>query len=86
MPKITELYAYVVPDKDEDDEGVPALLGSDKMYYPLMGADFKRAESLLRWAQQVANETGKTLKLVRSTGLEVIKTIEPEEVGNGSSD
>lgn len=78
MPKITELYAYVIADADEDDEGVPAFLGPESMYYPLMGADMSRAVALREMAQRMANTAGKPIKLMRSTGLELVETIEPE--------
>lgn len=84
MPRITELYAYVIPDADEDDEGVPATVGSDGMFYPLMGADLERAESLKDTAQKIADAAGKTVRLVRSTGLETVCVIEPQqEESNG---
>lgn len=76
MPKITELYAYVVADKDEDDEGVPGF-SSGGWLLPMMGADRERAESLRFIAEKMSNDSGKTIKLVRSTALEVVETIEP---------
>jgi hypothetical protein len=78
MPKITELYAYVCADKDEDDEGVPALHTPSGLVVPLMGADSDRAQSMREHAQEVANMTRKPVKLVRSTVLEVVDTILPE--------
>lgn len=76
MPKITELFAYVMADADSDDEGIPAAL-SDSVWYPLMGADRGRMEKVQHLAQTLADAQGKTIKLVRSTGLEVVETVKP---------
>jgi len=76
MPRITELYAYVIADTDEDDEGVPGF-SSGEWLLPMMGADLERAASLQFIAEKMANDLGKPIKLVRSTGLEVVETIEP---------
>lgn len=77
MPRIVELYAYVVADADEDDEGVPAFVGLDGSWMPMMGADMERAEQLRSRAQFWATESGKPIKLIRSTGIEVVEVIEP---------
>lgn len=76
MPKITELYAYVVEDTGPGDEGVPAFMAGN-MPMPMMGADMERAKELRARAQAVADMYGKPLKLIRSTGIEVVETIEP---------
>lgn len=76
MPKITELFAYVMADADSDDEGIPAAL-SGNVWYSLMGADQKRMETFQRLAQTLADAQGKSIKLVRSTGLEVVETVKP---------
>lgn len=78
MPRVTELYAYVVADTGPDDEGVPAFLDTATgAWMPMMGADRERAESLRPLAARYATIMGKTFKLVRATGLEVVETIEP---------
>ena len=77
MPKITELYAYVVADSGPDDEGVPAFMAGDT-YMPMMGADMERAEQLRGRVQALADVYGKSVKLIRSTGIEVVETIEPQ--------
>lgn len=75
---ITELYAWVCIDKD-GEEGVPsARVGS--WILPLMGADLDRAQLLRKYAQDAANQTGKPVRLIRSTGIEVIDVIEPDAV------
>lgn len=77
MPRITELYAYVVADSGPDDEGVPAWLGPDGAWMPMMGADLERAQSLRPEAEKVARLMGKQVTLIRSTGIEVVEEILP---------
>jgi hypothetical protein len=77
MPRITELYAYVMADTGPDDEGVPAFLGPGGAWMPMMGADLARAESLREQAITFARTTGKPITLIRSTGIEVVEVIEP---------
>ena len=77
MPKIEQLFAYVVADTGPDDEGVPCFAHGGN-HYPMVGADMDRARSLRAHAQVVANARGKPVKLVRSTGLEVVETIYPD--------
>lgn len=78
MPKIEELWAWVIEDSDPDDEGVPAYLGVDGAWYPLIGADRHRALSLRGEAQKTADLTGKRLVLRRSVGLlETVETVQP---------
>lgn len=77
MPRIEQLYAYVVADKDEDDEGIPAFLSADGLWIPLMGADKLRADSVRHQAQLLADKHNKPVKLIRSTGIEIVETIKP---------
>ncbi len=77
MPRITELWAYVVSDTGPDDEGVPAWLAPDGFWHPLMGADFERAASLREQAEELAKDHGKPIRLMRSLGLETVEVIQP---------
>jgi hypothetical protein len=79
MPKIDKLLAYVVADKDDDDEGVPAVMAPNGMMFPLMGADEERMRSLRTEAQHIADLQGKKIKLLRFTQLEVLDVIEPKK-------
>ena len=81
MPKIEKLLAYVIADKDEEDEGVPAMMARNGMMFPLMGADEERMKSLRAEAQMIANTKGKPVKLLRFTQLEVLDVIEPKTQG-----
>lgn len=84
MPKITELYAWVIADKDENDEGVPCVATPPPLppgVMPLMGAAVERARSLRVLAQMAADMRGKPIRLVRSRGeLEVIEVVQPRGV------
>ena len=78
MPRIDQLYAWVMADAGPDDEGVPAF-SDNGWLLPMMGANSERAESLRVMAQEAANMAGKPIKLIRSTGIEVVEVVEPEE-------
>lgn len=78
MPKITQLLAWVIEEKP-GDEGVPAIGTPSGYIMPLMGADAPAAESVRQQAQQVANHARKPIKLMRSTGLEVVEVLEPQK-------
>lgn len=77
MPRIDELYAYVIEDSGPDDEGVPAFYSPTYGWMPMMGADAERAEQLRDQALFAARAAGKPVKLIRSTGIEVVEVIEP---------
>lgn len=78
-PRITELWAWVIADSDEEDEGVPAFLDPRTgVWAPLMGADRDRALSLRPEAQRVANLMGKPVMLRRALALEQVEVVQPE--------
>ena len=75
MPKITEMYAFIMADKDEDDEGVPGLHLPDGTILPMVGADMGRIADLKPFVEQLVAQTGKSIKLVKFTKLEIVATI-----------
>jgi hypothetical protein len=77
MPRIEELYAWVIEDTGPGDEGVPGF-SAGHWLLPMMGADFERAQSLRDIAQDMADTAGKPIKLIRSTGIEVVEVVSPE--------
>jgi hypothetical protein len=79
MPKIDRMLAYVMADKDEDDEGVPGVMAPNGMWFPLVGADEDRMLSHRQEAQHIADAKGKPVKLLRFTQLEVIDVIQPRK-------
>jgi hypothetical protein len=77
MPRVTELYAWVVADTGPDDEGVPAFLDPVSLaWMPMMGADLERALSLRGEARKVAAITGKPVRLLRATDLEEVEVVQ----------
>ena len=77
MPKITEMFAFVMADAGEDDEGITAFTTSALGSMPMVGADMARAESLMETAQQIADHFGKPISLRKFTRMEEIRVIEP---------
>lgn len=78
MPKITRLYCFAVYTDDDDDEGVPAIMGIAGPM-PLMGADTERIESLLPQAQLVADELNKPLRIYVFTNKEQVGEVTPRQ-------
>jgi hypothetical protein len=77
-PRITELAAFVIADTGPDDEGVPAFLDpSTGTWMPMVGADAARIDALRAHAHEIARATGKPVKLLRSTSLEVVEVLQP---------
>lgn len=77
--KIEEIWAYVYVEAN-GDEGVPAFLWEERnTWLPMIGADRARVESLRPYAQNIANSTGQTLRLVRFSFGQVMEEIAPEE-------
>ena len=69
MPRITEMYAFIVEDTGPDDEGVVAF-NRDGAWIPMVGADMKRVESLRPIAHNLARKLGKPVKLIHFTQRE----------------
>lgn len=73
MPKVTELFAFVVvADQDQDDEGVMAFL-SGNTWLPMVGADMKRIEALRPIADSISRQMGKPYRVVRFRAVEEIE-------------
>lgn len=64
MPKITELFAFVAQDKDEDDEGLMAFQ-TKTGWMPMVGADMGRVVSLKVFADAMVEKSGKTYRILR---------------------
>jgi hypothetical protein len=74
--RITEVHA-ITGIGDDDEEGIPAIMTTDGPL-PLISSDRVRLEQLKIMAQQIANQTGQSYKIVRFSAREDIGTIEPE--------
>lgn len=77
MPRIDAMYAFVISDTSDDDEGVVATLGPGNAWVPMVGADRARLDSLRTVAQQIASAAGKKIRLVRFSVREELDVIEP---------
>ncbi|GAG78541.1 unnamed protein product [marine sediment metagenome] len=81
MPRIEEMYAFIVEDSGPDDEGVMAMqtgLGDDgqSLWLPLVGADMARVNSLRSIAQGIGRQIGKKVTLVHFTNREDLEVID----------
>lgn len=71
--RITELHA-ICGVGDDDEEGIPALMTAYGPT-PLIASDRVRLEHLKELAQQMADQTGQTFKVVRFSVREDIGEI-----------
>ncbi len=76
MPKITEMYAFVMADSGPDDEGIPSLAVGG-MAMPMVGADMAMVANLRPFATTMAMESGKEIRILRFTKAEVFEVIKP---------
>ena len=74
MPKITEIWAYIVDDNGPDDEGLVAVRRGDA-WMPLVAADYERAKIVRPLAEMAAKESGKSVRLVRFMMREEVEKI-----------
>lgn len=71
--KIKEYYAYIATDEN-GNEGLPAAdIGGIRC--PLVGADMLRMEQLKPYAKDVAEITGRGVKLVKFSKREIIGVV-----------
>lgn len=80
MPRIEEMYAFVVEDSGPDDEGVIGIQtepGDDgrRLWLPLVGADMSRVNSLRHIARGIGRQIGKRVTLVHFTNREDLEVI-----------
>lgn len=64
MLKINELYAFVVVDPKDGNEGIIGWKFGDQ-WMPFVGADMKRIKSLLPFAKTIASKTGVPFRILR---------------------
>ena len=74
--RIDEMYAFVMVDPEDDTEGVIGFR-SPQGWMPMVGADLKRVESLKQVAQEMSDELGRPVTVLRFTVREEIGTITP---------
>lgn len=77
--EMTEVYLFATKD-DNGDEGVVAVVTSNGQLVPLISFDPKKTEQMMPSAQQVANESGKTVTVVHLFNREELGVIEPKKI------
>lgn len=75
MPKIDEIFAFV--SLDDEGEGIIGFLSSSGQWMPLVGADMKRVEALRPIAKDIAQQSGKTVRLLHFSTRHELEVIEP---------
>jgi hypothetical protein len=76
LEKITEMYAFV--SVDEGGEGVVGMtmpVNGRETFMPFVCADKQRMEALKPIAKKIAQESGKTIKLIKLTNRKDIETL-----------
>ena len=74
MPKITEMFAYVMADKNADDEGVIGFYSAQAGgWVPMVGADMDRMNSLQKEADRISVQVGKPYKILKFKLVEEIQ-------------
>lgn len=76
MQRIETIVAFTQID-EIDEEGIIAFLGADGMWLPMIGADEARIRSLYPQAEETARLTGRPVRMLRFTGVELIDVIQP---------
>ena len=74
--KIDEMWAWVMLDDTDGNEGIPAWLDGNVMM-PLVGADLDMAIHLRPTAQLAASAGGHPITLRRFSEMTILETLEP---------
>lgn len=75
--KIDSFYAYISVD-EEGNEGLCAAPVNGNLI-PLVGADLDRMNSLIGIAQNIANQSSQTIKMIKMTSRLDLKTLQKDE-------
>ena len=82
MPRIKEMYAFIVEDTGPDDEGVVAIPSISRehapIWVPLVGADMARVDSLRPLAEDIGRQSGKKVTLVHFSNRRDLEIINHE--------
>jgi hypothetical protein len=73
MPKIKEMFAFVVADKDENDEGIMGIPTENGGWMPLVGADTDRVKSLKPFADQISKALNKPYTILHFKLINEVK-------------
>lgn len=80
MPKIDQMYAFIIEDTGPDDEGVIAFESKsettgESVWLPLVGADMARINSLRPLAKGIGKQIDHKVMLVRFTNRENLEVL-----------
>lgn len=73
--KIDTMYAFIATEAS-GDEGVTGFQ-HDGQWFPMVGADWKRVESLRDIAQEIARQTGCKVSLCKFSVREEVEDFDP---------
>lgn len=79
--RITELWAFIAVG-DDDEEGVIGAKMPNGSWLPFVMADNRRLEQLRPMAEDIAEASGKTVRLVRFSVREDIETLGKRETSS----
>lgn len=74
--RIRQLWAWTQVDVD-DQEGIIGMLGPDRTWMPLIASDQVRLDDLRPYAERVARETGRPVRLRTFAATDEGKVWEP---------
>ncbi len=77
MPKIDQMFAFIVEDTPGNEGVVAMLQGNSNVWMPLVGADVARVASLRTRVKFLAAHYNKPIKLVFFKFDRVVEIIEP---------
>lgn len=69
------MFAFV--SEDGEGEGICGFLMPDGKWMPLVGADMKRVEQLRPIAKDIAEQSGKTIRLLHFSTRRELEVIKP---------
>jgi len=74
---IEKLYAYIAIDKE--GEGVMGMSFPDGQWFPLVGADLMRTDSIREKAKMISDATKIPYKLVEFSNKKILEEYQPKE-------
>ena len=78
--KIDRMYAFVAAESGPDDEGVCAFLEPRTgVWFPMVGDDLLRIESLRARAQELADASGAEIQILEFSVRKTIDIIRPAD-------
>jgi ribosomal protein S27AE len=79
MPRIKTVWAFVVVDPKDGNEGIISMTSATGLTMPLIASDRVRLDSLRPYAQRVANKLGVPVQLVEFQTRVELETLEPRD-------